>query len=597
MKKFIIWSAGITGIAFFPKFVDCFQLPKLIFIFFFTFLIYIYLFIYEKKFKSFKDDIFFIPIFAFVFWRIISLKNCTNIYLGIYNLLILFFFITLYYGLINFFENEKEIKIFFKSFAFFSIIISIYGILQVLGIDFINWQIKYTALSTLGRRNFAGEYLVMVIPYIYCLFNLSHKKQKMLYSFILLLLFIHLILTFTRASYIAFFFSTLFYVFLLKKKKSGISKKVLTLIFFISFINKGICEIKTFEKGTFKARILIWEDAIRIIKENPVFGIGPGNFEIVYPFYSKNKENSIMPKNESIRDVHNDIIESGVESGIFGMLAFLFLILYPLYIFFKNKKFDAISVSIITSLFALYINSLASFPFKKYSTLFLFWCNLSFLSIIYKKSDKKEKFFRPVLIYFLIFSLTSFIFISRGILANYFIKKAKDGIKVIENTEKGVRANPYSFEFNYFAGNIEYFYAKNYNKAMYYFEKTKLLFPNYDRLYNNLGIIYFNIGDFKNAEENYKKAIYLNPNRPETYNNIGSLYIETERYDEAIPYLLKCIEISPEFYVAYFNLGMAYYLKGNYEKAKEYFKKTLEIKPDFKPARDIIYKNEKNIHN
>jgi tetratricopeptide (TPR) repeat protein len=146
-------------------------------------------------------------------------------------------------------------------------------------------------------------------------------------------------------------------------------------------------------------------------------------------------------------------------------------------------------------------------------------------------------------------------------LANYFIKKAKDGIKVIENTEKGVRANPYSFEFNYFAGNIEYFYAKNYNKAMYYFEKTKLLFPNYDRLYNNLGIIYFNIGDFKNAEENYKKAIYLNPNRPETYNNIGSLYIETGRYDEAIPYLLKCIEIYPEFYIAYFNLGMAYYLK------------------------------------
>jgi tetratricopeptide (TPR) repeat protein len=105
------------------------------------------------------------------------------------------------------------------------------------------------------------------------------------------------------------------------------------------------------------------------------------------------------------------------------------------------------------------------------------------------------------------------------------------------------------------------------------------------------------MGNFKNAEENYKKAIYLNPNRPETYNNIGSLYIETGKYDEAIPYLLKCIEISPEFYIAYFNLGMAYYLKKDYEKAKEYFKKTLEIKPDFKPARDIIYKNEKNIHN
>ncbi len=304
-----------------------------------------------------------------------------------------------------------------------------------------------------------------------------------------------------------------------------------------------------------------------------------------------------MPKNESLRDVHNDIIEFGVESGVLGILTFLFLILYPFYIFFKNKKFNIISISIISSLFALYINCLASFPFKKYSTLFLFWCNLSFLSVIYKKSDKEKKFCKPILIYFLIFTFASFLFISRGILANYFIKKAKDGIKIIENTEKGVKANPFSFEFNYFAGNIEYFYGKNYDKAMFYFKKTKSLFPNYDRLYNNLGIIYFNMGDFKNAEENYKKAIYLNPNRPETYNNIGSLYIETGKYNDAIPYLLKCIEISPSFYIAYFNLGMAYYLKGDYKKAKEYFKKTLEIKPDFKPAKDIIYKNEKNINN
>jgi len=49
MKKFIIYSAGLTGIVFFPKFIDCFQLPKLIFIFIFTLLVYIYLFIYEKK--------------------------------------------------------------------------------------------------------------------------------------------------------------------------------------------------------------------------------------------------------------------------------------------------------------------------------------------------------------------------------------------------------------------------------------------------------------------------------------------------------------------------------------------------------------------
>jgi len=596
MKKFIIYSAGLTGIVFSSKFVDCFQLPKLIFIFIFTFFVYIYLFIYEKKFKSFRNDIFFIPIFAFVLWRIVSLKNCTNIYSGIYNILILIFFITLYYGLINFFENEEEIKIFFKSFAFSSIVISIYGILQVFGIDIIDWQIKYTALSTLGRRNFAGEYIVMGIPYVYCLFALSYKKEKILYSFILLLLFLHLILTFTRASYIAFFFSSLFFVFLLKKKKIEMSKKILIIILFFLLINKGICGIKAFEKGTFKTRFIIWKNSLKIIKENPVFGIGPGNFEIVFPSYTR--ENSEFFQDERIKDVHNDMIEVGVESGTIGMVTFIFLILYPFYIFFKNKKFYIVPVSIITSLLALYINSLASFPFKRYSTLFLFWCNLSFLSILYGKRDKKEsKYHKFSLIYFIIFSLTSFILIIRGSMANYFISNASKGINIIEYTEKGVKANPFSFEFNFFAGNVEYFYGNNLEKSIFYYEKAKYLFPNYYKLYNNLGIVYFQKRDYKRAEENYLKAIYLNPKNHEAYNNLGSLYIETGKYEQAIPYLLKCIEISPSFYVAYFNLGMAYYLKNDYKKAREYFEKTLKIKPDFKPAKDMIYKNEKNIHN
>ncbi|MGC8977248.1 MAG: tetratricopeptide repeat protein [Candidatus Ratteibacteria bacterium] len=587
MKKFIIYFSGVVAISFFPKFVDCFQLPKISFIFLFIFLIYIYNFIFERKFKSFRNDIFFIPIFLFLFWRILSLKNCTNLYLGIYNILILIFFITLYYGLINFFKNEDEIKDFFKSFAFFSILTSIYGILQVFGIDFINWKIKYTALSTFGRRNFAGEYIVMVIPYIYSLIILSEKKEKLFYISVFILLFIHLILTFTRASYISFFFSSLFFLFILKNKKFNIEKRLVFVLFFLFLINQGICEIRKFEKGTLKARILIWEDTLRIIKENPFFGIGPGNFEIVYPIYSKNKENPLMPKDESLRDVHNDILEICVESGIPGLLFFLFLILYPFLIFFKKRRISLIPLSIICSLFALYINSLASFPFKKYTTLFLFWCNLSFLSVLYgEKLEKKN--YKFLLIYFIIFSLTCFVFLTRGISANFYIKKASDGINFIENAEKGVRANPFSFEFNFFAGNIEYFYGKNYERAIYYFERTKSLFPNYDRLYNNIGILYFYKGNFKKAEENYLKSISLNPNRPETYNNIGSLYIETGRIDEAIPYLLKCIEISPSFYLAYFNLGMAYYLKKDYKKAKEYFEKTLKINPSFNPAKEIL---------
>lgn len=589
---FILFS--IIPVIFYPKISDAFQLPKLAGIFLLTCLIFLYNLLY-KRFKIYKEDPFLIPIFLFLSWRIFTVKNCINKYYGIYSILILLLFITFYFNFRNFIEDYSEIKKFLKGIIFASIFISLYGILQVFGIDFINWDIKNTALSTLGRRNFAGEFLVMIFPYLYFLFLSGEKKEKILYFLIGILLFSHLVLTFTRASYIAFFVSSIFF-FTIYRKQILIPKKVLLFLLLIFLINPSFSEIKKFEKGTIKSRIFIWKTSLKIIKENLISGTGPGNFEIVFPMYTPKNIHTEYYIKDRVEDAHNDFIEITVESGIIGILLFLFLIFTAFKVYLKNKE-KLIALVLLSSIVALSVNALASFPFKKISTLFLFWSNLSFLSFIHFKGEKKtnlNKFLHSLsILYFILFFLSGSFFITRGVIASYYFKKAKGAKNVsslIKYSEKLVNISPFSFMFNYFTGSAEYLFKGDVNKGIYYLERAKILNPNYDRIYNNLGIIYHRNNQPEKAEENYLKAISLNPNNVETYNNLGSLYIETGKIDKAIDYLEKCIYLQPNFYLAYFNLGMAYYEKKEYKKAKEYFKKTLELKPDFQPAKEFLSK-------
>jgi putative inorganic carbon (HCO3(-)) transporter len=71
-------------------------------------------------------------------------------------------------------------------------------------------------------------------------------------------------------------------------------------------------------------RINVWQAVLRMIRDRPLSGIGPGNvaFNAVYPLYMKPKFSALS--------AYSIFLEIAVETGLFGILTFLWLLLVVL---------------------------------------------------------------------------------------------------------------------------------------------------------------------------------------------------------------------------------------------------------------------------
>ena len=77
-------------------------------------------------------------------------------------------------------------------------------------------------------------------------------------------------------------------------------------------------------KGTIALRLILWEAAIRTFLDNPITGIGIGNFRLVHHIYPDSK---LMPLHWWIfgMSAHNVLLHYLAETGIVGFLALVTL--------------------------------------------------------------------------------------------------------------------------------------------------------------------------------------------------------------------------------------------------------------------------------
>ena len=81
-----------------------------------------------------------------------------------------------------------------------------------------------------------------------------------------------------------------------------------------------------FSSGYANSRWAIWGTTLSIIKDKPVFGVGPGNFREAYTVYRENRTG------RDLSHAHNDILNAAAESGLPGagifLLMWLLVLLY-----------------------------------------------------------------------------------------------------------------------------------------------------------------------------------------------------------------------------------------------------------------------------
>jgi len=199
------------------------------------------------------------------------------------------------------------------------------------------------------------------------LFILS-KNNSLSYNFIILfgaLLGISAsILAGGRGSWIAAFLTTIIFFFLNPLRWSKF-KKSLFFYFIIIFslmgylipetgvkhrIDQGLEDILMYDEnrlsetgagqalGSVGARLEMWRSALYIFKQNPIFGVGEGNFK------EKNTElinkGLINSKTIEFLHPHSEYLSTLVEQGLVGLCALLFLFLNPLIKCYKELKLE-----------------------------------------------------------------------------------------------------------------------------------------------------------------------------------------------------------------------------------------------------------------
>ena len=358
----------------------------------FSGLILYFILIFKRK-ITFEYPKFFI---ALIFYAVFSIISALFSYLPITSLftlkeLFLIFSIPFVYSVL---KEYKSMISKTETYFFYAVIISsLYSVFQ-----FIHFLIRK---NTLPRSyGFESHYMtqagLMMILAIYSfsfIVNLKGKTNFKIYT-IFILTSLSLLLTLTRSAWLGFFVAAL--ILLLKKKPALIFALVifLAVILLISPtpIKKRFSSFANFKDITFQNRILMIKKGIRMIKDKPLWGVGPGMVKYAYtvPRYK------VKEKEELHSHLHNDFIQIWAERGVFSFLSWIFFIIYTFYTLIKLKPesetFKSFRDSAIFIFLGFLIAGLFEFNFGDSEVLMLlyFFLTIPFLKIK-KDSDNISK--------------------------------------------------------------------------------------------------------------------------------------------------------------------------------------------------------------
>jgi hypothetical protein len=147
-----------------------------------------------------------------------------------------------------------------------------------------------------------------------------------------------------------------------------------------------------FGESTIHCRIIVWQIAWRGFLEHPLFGWGPENFELPFARYYNPRLGTAECGEVWFDRVHNIVLDTLVNSGIFGLLNYLLIFVVAVYLLWKLYfvgKVGFAQAGIFTALFASYfLQNLTVFDMI---TSYLMWvlC-LGFIAFLYceKQTDK-----------------------------------------------------------------------------------------------------------------------------------------------------------------------------------------------------------------
>jgi len=248
-----------------------------------------------------------------------------------------------YYLVKKFFITHDDFNLFLKFILFLSIFPSLFGIYQLIFRSKIfGGELERLHGTAAHPNSFALLLIFFSVILIYFIFINSKIISRILLSLYLLLLFLLLIFTYSRAALIFYILFVSLVCIKFYRKKIFIIIIVLIILFaafvfplsghrmqVLTRVDESIYNIfilgKDIHSSSFDWRLLNYKHLSAAYVDKPLFGYGLG------------ASYKLSPWGDYIY-AHNDYIKFMVETGLIGLLGFLFVLGNLWYILFKKNR-------------------------------------------------------------------------------------------------------------------------------------------------------------------------------------------------------------------------------------------------------------------
>ena len=322
-----------------------------------------------------------------------------------------------YFFIANNIKNREMVRKIFTTIILSGLVITSYGIFQyVTGFQLLERWVRVTPYlrrinSTLPDVNSFGAYLVLILPLTTTLGVIAEWKKRVLLTILSLGLFLCLVFTSSRSSWIGFLTAFLFLSITTYRRKLYLYYKssflknnfkrifigcllllFILLPFLITIANSYNISSKrnlhtpidlilfTLNPNNMLDKIFsgrlstYWKVGMEMIKDHPLFGVGVGSFIVHFKDYKNKIKYSQHPEN-----AHNYFLQIGAELGLVGLVAFLYLIgMIFSYGFTALRSsseafWETTSLGILTGIFGFIVSCLAQHPLLLIEIQFIFW--------------------------------------------------------------------------------------------------------------------------------------------------------------------------------------------------------------------------------
>ena len=261
------------------------------------------------------------------------------------------------------------------------------------------------AISTLENPNMLGEYLILVMPIAIAMWLSSKGQKKKAIFCTLFFMAACLILTWSRGAWIGFLLAFIILLLMWNRRAvwiivgGVIAVPFATLVLPAEIVNR-ITSIGNMADSSTSYRVGIWRGAMHMIKDHLLTGIGIGEkaWGKVYPDYT-------LPGIEKAPHSHNLFMQITLETGIFGIIVFLLVLILLVKITFtlvsdvsasekdfgKDKSKSALRLAVagpFCGLFAVLIQGLTDYSWYNYRVFLMFWLTAGLIPAIAKHSKQ-----------------------------------------------------------------------------------------------------------------------------------------------------------------------------------------------------------------